>query len=347
MAKVVIAYILWFFGGLFGIHHIYLNRDNQALVWWATLAGCGIGWFRDLWRIPFYVHRANNDHFYVEEMKDRKRIYSHPPITYERIITQIFISALFAYLFYSAWPSELLESYGSLKTLVVAVFTPLVAAYGVMLVANIGDQEGDLKLSLIGSFLGVPFYWNNPTQIIYSSLISTALLNYKGNKWSKTMHRRSRTSCPKRTLRITIFCCIYLMLWVSVICHNITVTNSNGEERKLSEVISTFLASPAWEETKESVWFLFEYGTQYGWYNLAEAVWKIFDSDGIHNAYKVLGLHHNASLQEIKSSYRKLVKEWHPDRHKDPKMKEIASKHFITIQSAYITLTKDKSSRSA
>lgn len=31
------AYLLWLFGGIFGLHHLYLRRDTQAFLWWATL----------------------------------------------------------------------------------------------------------------------------------------------------------------------------------------------------------------------------------------------------------------------------------------------------------------------
>lgn len=62
MARLLTSYILWFFGGIFGVHHFYLGRDRQAFVWWATLGGVfGLGWCRDLWRIPAYVHECNED----------------------------------------------------------------------------------------------------------------------------------------------------------------------------------------------------------------------------------------------------------------------------------------------
>ena len=34
----------------------------------------------------------------------------------------------------------------------------------------------------------------------------------------------------------------------------------------------------------------------------------------ILNCYQTLGLQPNSSIEEVKSAYRKLVKEWHPDR---------------------------------
>ena len=56
------SYFWWLFGGVFGAHHVYLGRDDHAFIWFCTLGGYfGIGWIRDLWRIPTYVADANDD----------------------------------------------------------------------------------------------------------------------------------------------------------------------------------------------------------------------------------------------------------------------------------------------
>jgi len=51
--------------------------------------------------------------------------------------------------------------------------------------------------------------------------------------------------------------------------------------------------------------------------------------------YGVLGVHRNASLDEIKSAYRRLVKQWHPDVCKEPDAQET----FIKIKEAYEILS--------
>ena len=68
MAKksVFLTYLLWLVGGIFGLHHIYLERDAQAFIWWCTLGGyIGCGWLRDIFHIPEYVAEANNDEKYT------------------------------------------------------------------------------------------------------------------------------------------------------------------------------------------------------------------------------------------------------------------------------------------
>lgn len=57
------------------------------------------------------------------------------------------------------------------------------------------------------------------------------------------------------------------------------------------------------------------------------------------NFYEVLGVHKNASLNEIKKAYRKLVLEYHPDVTKNPEKAE----KFKLINEAYIVLSNPES----
>ena len=54
---------------------------------------------------------------------------------------------------------------------------------------------------------------------------------------------------------------------------------------------------------------------------------------------QVLGLSNSASQEEIKKQYKKLAKEWHPDKQKDPAKKKEAEERFMEIQKAYETLS--------
>ena len=62
------------------------------------------------------------------------------------------------------------------------------------------------------------------------------------------------------------------------------------------------------------------------------------------NAYKILEVEPNASSVEIKSSYRKMVKKYHPDklRGQDPAMIKGAEEKFRQVQKAYETLMSQK-----
>lgn len=68
------TYVLWMFGGLVGAHHIYLERDAQAFVYFSTLGGyVGLGWLRDIYKIPSYVQDANDHPNFLNDFKQKVR----------------------------------------------------------------------------------------------------------------------------------------------------------------------------------------------------------------------------------------------------------------------------------
>ena len=59
------------------------------------------------------------------------------------------------------------------------------------------------------------------------------------------------------------------------------------------------------------------------------------------NPYEILGVKPGASQDEIKSAYRKLIKQYHPDQYGDNPLKNLAQEKMIEINEAYETLTKN------
>ncbi|KAM3546790.1 hypothetical protein ARSEF1564_000366 [Beauveria bassiana] len=57
--------------------------------------------------------------------------------------------------------------------------------------------------------------------------------------------------------------------------------------------------------------------------------------------YKILGVSKDAQVPEIRSSYRKLVLQCHPDKVQDPKLKEQKQNEFQRVQQAYELLTNE------
>ena len=51
--------------------------------------------------------------------------------------------------------------------------------------------------------------------------------------------------------------------------------------------------------------------------------------------YNVLGISPNASEDEIKTAYRKLSQQYHPDRQSDSVMADIANEKMAEINAAY------------
>jgi len=57
--SVGVAYLWWFFLGLFGGHHFYLGRTGRGLVDLFTIGFCGLGWLADGATLPRQVRSAN------------------------------------------------------------------------------------------------------------------------------------------------------------------------------------------------------------------------------------------------------------------------------------------------
>ncbi|KAF2880352.1 hypothetical protein ILUMI_25815, partial [Ignelater luminosus] len=71
--SVFLAYVLWLFGGIFGLHLFYLGRDAHAFLTWSTLGGYGLGWLSDVTKIPRYVRDANDDPKFLAEFVQKVR----------------------------------------------------------------------------------------------------------------------------------------------------------------------------------------------------------------------------------------------------------------------------------
>ncbi len=56
--------------------------------------------------------------------------------------------------------------------------------------------------------------------------------------------------------------------------------------------------------------------------------------------YDVLEISENATADEIKKAYKRLVRQWHPDTHKSSERKQIAEKEMKKINEAYDMLEK-------
>lgn len=59
-----IAYLLWFFLGIFSAHRFYLKKYGTAIFYLLTLQLLGIGWVFDLFELSKMVDRYNLKHGY-------------------------------------------------------------------------------------------------------------------------------------------------------------------------------------------------------------------------------------------------------------------------------------------
>lgn len=80
-----IAYFLWFFFGLLGIHKFYLEKFGMGIIYILTGGFFFIGWFIDLFTLPSQLERYNlreqvmtNNHYrhYENQSFDRSKMDS-------------------------------------------------------------------------------------------------------------------------------------------------------------------------------------------------------------------------------------------------------------------------------
>jgi len=59
MKSILVAYLLWFLGGPFGLYKFYLERPFMGLLYVCTCGGFLIGWISDFFTLPRQVQMAN------------------------------------------------------------------------------------------------------------------------------------------------------------------------------------------------------------------------------------------------------------------------------------------------
>lgn len=87
-------------------------------------------------------------------------------------------------------------------------------------------------------------------------------------------------------------------------------------------------------------------GARRRWEGEAKGRGRVEDArdDSQDDPYTVLGLRPGASLEEVKSAYRKAVSMYHPDKvaHLGKEFQELAHRKLLAIQKAYEALTKGR-----
>lgn len=342
MAKsLCVTYLLWLTLGALGAHHFYLGRDRQAFVWWMTLGGYfGLGLIRDIWRIPYYVKYANGDPETIDELKEKIRRHAKPPSSTIRSVGQMIVSDALGYMILYAIPTEYIPTeYMGFAVLPV----PLAVAIGVHLVGNIGEQKGNFKMPLLGAYLTYPLYFFSTHSVFWSSLASSYFFNNYAKTW-RLQPRPAKPLCKRLVVFITCGL-LYSSLWASWLYFNCSMTDNDGTEVKCRDSIQHFFSSPLWQDFKSVMVAMYHEVRLQGWSELWRLFMEALDPQGEANALKVLGVQSSAAQEDITAAYRKLARQWHPDRFKEHDKKLEAQEKFIEIQKAYEVLSNLKSRR--
>lgn len=329
-----VAYLCWLFGGIFGLHHLYLGRDKHGFITFATLGGYfTLGLLRDLWRLPEYVQEANNDLEYLDKLHVQIKTNKKPPSSFARQSGLMMVGNLFAYLVDYAIPVELLNDHVVifLKYLLI----PLAAALGVWLTGNVGRHRGTIRYPLVASYLAaLPSLFLKVQVGSFSTLAAVIVFNKYSKKWR--LQREQPKPIARRFLTLIFCVLLYLSLWSSWLYFNCTIEDEQtGENIKCRDAVQNFFKSSAYLNFTEAIWMLFEHARHQGFIGLWKEIMQEFDMTGRTSALATLGLSEDAEPSEIVAQYRKLSREYHPDKEKDESKKAEKHEKFIEVQQAY------------
>ncbi|XP_076286972.1 TM2 and DnaJ domain-containing protein wurst [Lasioglossum baleicum] len=338
------TYVLWLFGGIFGAHHVYLGRDKQAIVYFSTLGGYGFGWLRDIYRIPWYVADANDDPRFIEDFKQKVRINRKPPFSTVRFTAATAVAYLWAEIYRSAIPED--EIYG-INFRHLLIFTPYVIALAVWTVGNIGRERGTIWFALVAAYLCYPTFSYIGDETIWMCLMTIAsALSFDSFSKKWRLKPQQRESLVRRLFHLGLVAALFTSLLVSYFYFNAVVTDSEGEEIKLSEAIQHFLTSPIWLDLKACLEATWNQAVHQGFWATWAQLIDLTDPHGEINAYKVLGLSQTATQSEVTARWRALSRDNHPDKIKGSEQeRREAQEKFMDIQQAYEILSKAKNRR--
>lgn len=339
------AYFWWLFGGIFGAHHFYLGRDDHAFIYFCTLGGYfGMGWLRDLFKIPTYVADANNDRAYLDWFTHQVRANKKPPFSTVRFLGSSCVSYLWGELVYIAIPEEEINGI-NFRPLIILV--PGAVAFGTWIVGNVGKERGSFWIPLVASYLCYPtlyYIGDDSTWMGFMVIVSYLSFDSFAKEWR--LRPTKKKSLRRRLSILFIAVVIYSALWSSYFYFNATITDNDGEEIKLSDAVKHFLTSPIWLDLKASLEATWQQARNQGFWATWRQIIELSDPRGEINAYRVLGLSQTASQSEVTSKWRALSRESHPDKIKgSDEERRLAQEKFMEIQQAYEILSSAKNRR--
>ena len=309
------AYILWLCGGLFGLHHIYLGRDKQAVIWFATLGGFLVGLVRDLFKMPEYVKEANFDADYLRALDKRRRRLLAPSFFFFRFLSSIGVSWLYGYFMLNCIPTEL-DSSPQMISLVKLTY-PLVVALLVQLAGTEIPVKGRFRWSLLGSYLGFVINVGLNTNHVYiSSILSALFLNWNA-EWDKKyiLERKKSSRLVKRVVRLSFYAVLIVSL-TSLFVWNYGSLDVDGKKVTIKDSIKNFLNSKELNQLFEGVRVLWNFYQAHGFVKLKNQLFYGYDPAEIAKAYATIELTERATQKELDDKCRALSRKWHPDKYK-------------------------------
>lgn len=329
------AYLLWLFGGLCGWHHAYLGRPQQALVWFGTLGGFGVGWIRDGFLLPYYVSLARSDpndpvvRIRYATMEARKGV---PPLSLLRIAMMAIVSDVFGKInscLHKGLGAEVIDG------IIGLALRSLGIVIGALCVGNIGEETVDLQTIvylcvclLVGTIGGFP-------------VLATVVCATRSRKYRPSMVPQGTVT---HRFKKHFFACGVLVFVFALAIYNHGYINFNGQKIYAHEAFYNALNSDFFKE------FRFEEFRQQSRNERSNYLKQTLDIKGERAACRALGVPVDATFAEIKTAYKSLALQYHPDKigiDATAREKQKANEQFLKVQEAFEVLTEIEQQKKA
>lgn len=176
-------------------------------------------------------------------------------------------------------------------------------------------------------------------------IVSALAFDYYSKEWRPLSPGPTRRASRKRRLLVIGAClCIFLALSANFY-YNGKITDGEGDEYPVHEIFANAMQPSWWLDVYQMMIETWKDIERNGFGDTWKQILELADG-GEMNAYKVLGLLPTASQSEITSTFRRLSKEFHPDKVKgNPAAHRATQERFMEISLAYEKLSKIKSKR--
>lgn len=122
---------------------------------------------------------------------------------------------------------------------------------GTWLVGNVGRERGSIWVALLVSYLCYPtLYYLGDESTWLGIMVISSTLSFDSFSKQWRLKKKPKRSKLRRLGLLLAFGLVYAALWSSYFYFNATLTNSEGEEIKLSESLKHLFTSPIWLDLK-------------------------------------------------------------------------------------------------
>ena len=323
-----IAYVLLLFFGTFGVHHAYLGRHAHALVYFLTFGLFGWGILVDIQLLPEYVSLARSDPKDETFRRLTNIMEMHlgvPPRSFLRILGMLCFGSIFGFLCSCVVPPHT-QLPIELVSLLVTITKAVGSSVGIYMIANVGS------VAISRPYTHLFFVCMAGSLIRYPVVSCAGYANYY-RVYRPSMMPKSRL--PRRLGKYVLLCsgCICLFFLVIFIQLGISF-----------QIINNVRKSEFFKEFDFAEFQSGRYNSN-GGEGRTDNLKNVFDLEGERVARNALGVSRTASIKEIKSAYKELARQYHPDKIKKEESdtgtaEGDKNQKFIKIQEAYETLKK-------